>query len=208
MNGRTSLLLGVMVLVVGAWVGDQFGLLSFLEGSGNRHESEIEVVARRIAKAEDIIQQGIQADDTLAALEKRSLPYDVVAARSQYQDWLTKLAETNKIVQSTVEVGSPTSVTVKDGDGKAMEAYKRYAFTLSGVGRLEDVIQFLFGFYQGGHLHKITSLSLAPSGRVFNINVVGETLGLATCARQSKLSTEKGKRLAFATVSEYDPIVR
>jgi len=208
-DNRTKILLGVMLLVVGAWVGDQFGLLTFLDGSGPSGESEMEQVARQIEKAEELIQRGIHVEDKLGRFDKISLPYDTVAAKSQYHDWLTKLVESSNIAQSSVDVSIPETVTVKNADKKQQEAYKRYKFTLNGTGRLENVSQFLFGFYRSGHLQKINSLSLSPSsGGRFSISVTGEALGLPTCDRKSELSSVVGQRLAFDDIRQYDQIVR
>ena len=69
--------------------------------------------------------------------------------------------------------------------------------------------EFLYGFYRGGHLHKISSLSLSPvgGGRI-SISVSGEALGLPSCDRKSELSTEIGQRLAFDNIGSYDQIAR
>lgn len=210
MNTRTRLLLGVMVLFVGAWVGDQFGLLAFLDGSNNQNDSELDKIAKQIAKAEDIIKLGVRADNKLVALNARSLPYDSEAARKAYLTWLTQLAIENEIKQSRPEVTSPPVViSAKGADGKSKEAYKRYGFTLNGVGRLENVTQFLFSFYRAGHLHKITSLTLTPSsGGMFNVGIAGEALSIPTCDRKSELTSQTANSCKFASVDEYAHIVR
>ena len=138
MNRRTTLLLSVMLIMIGAWVCDQLGLLAFLD-SKNAGESELDKISRQITKAEDIILQGTAAADALLAFEKRSLPYDPAEARSAYQSWLTRLVEENQIQRSTVEVDTPDPVSIKDGAGKSKVAYQRYGFTVSGVGRLDNV---------------------------------------------------------------------
>ncbi len=209
MDNRTKILLGVMVLVVGAWVGDQFGLLAFLDGSASSGETESDVVARKTEKAEELIQQGIHVDDALSDFDRFSLPYDTVAAKSQYHDWLTKLVESNSISQSSVDVKIPEVVTVKDADGQQKEAFKRYRFVINGMGRLENVSGFFFGFYRGGHLQKINSFSLTPlAGGRFSMSVSGEALGLPGCDRKSELSSEIGQRLAFDDIGDYAQITR
>ena len=208
MNARTKILLGAMVLMVGAWVGDQFGLLSFLEAA-SEGPSELDKVRLQIDKAEDIILQGARAADVLQDFEKRSLPFDSVAARSEYQSWWTGLVEENNIKKSTVEVGDPTPVSIKDGDGKSQEVYKRYGFTVSGTGQLDNITELLYSFYRAGHLHKITSLTLTPGAAgIFNLSVVGEALGVATCDRKSELSTEVNRNSARDSVEAYASIVR
>ena len=210
MNFRTTLLLGVMVLVVGAWVGDQFGLLAVLDNAGSAHESQLEKLGRQISKAESIIEEGNQADAVLSVFESRSLPYDPVAARSEYQSWLTSLVEQHKISKSASEVRIPAVISVKSAEGNNKEAYKRYDFTLNGIGRLENITKLLFSFYDSGHLHKITSMTISPTARgLFNISVIGEALAIPSCDRKDELSSTRAvTRLAFDTIDPYRQVVR
>ena len=208
MNGRTILLLGVMVIACVAALGDQFGMLSFLDQGGSFHESAMEKVSMQIQRAEEIINDGILADDALNLLEQRSLPYDPELARSAYQAWLTKLIEANKLAQSSVDVGMPTIVTITD-QGKKKEAYKRYGFTLNGSGRLEQVTSFLYDFYQAGHLQKLNTVSMAPaSNGIFTITLTGEAIGLPGCERKEALSEAIGNRLQHTDLDAYQHIVR
>ena len=192
MNSRTLILLAAMLVVGVVMVGDQFGLLSFLDEGVSTHQKEMDRVSLQIEKADEIIQNGILADDVLKALEHRSLPFDPEMARSAYQNWLTKLVETNDLAQSSVDVSMPISVTITE-NGKKKEAYKRYAFTVNGAGRLEQATKFLYDFYQGGHLQKVNSLNLTPaSGGQFSMTITGEAIGIPTCNRKSELSTSVG----------------
>lgn len=208
MNKRTLLLLTAMFLVGVVMIGDQFGLLAFLDESGSEHAAAMDKVSQQIDLANDIIEKGALADDKLTAFEKRSLPYDPEIARSEYQNWLSNLVEKNNLTQSSVDVGMPASVTVTDG-GKRKEAYKRYVFTVNGAGRLEQATQFLFDFYQGGHLQKISTLRLVPaSSRQFTMTITGEAIGIPSCDRKSQLSDEVGVQLARNGIKDYAGIVR
>lgn len=208
MNSRTLILLAVMLVVGVAMVGDQFGLLSFLDEGASTHEKEMDRVALQIEKADEIIRDGMLADDMLKSLENRSLPYDPEMARSAYQNWLTKLVASNDLAQSSVDVAMPISVTITE-NGKKKEAYKRYAFTVNGAGRLEQATRFLFDFYQGGHLQKINSLSLTPaSGGQFSMTITGEAIGVPTCDRKSELSTASAMRPEQDDFDVYAKIVR
>lgn len=208
MNARTTILLSVMAIMIGAWIGDQFGLLAFLDGT-SEGESELQKIARQIEKADEIILQGAHAGEALSKLEAGSLPFDPQAAALAYQTWLVDLVETTGIRKPTVAVDSPpSSMTVKDGEGKKREAYKVYSFTINGEGTLDNVTRFLFSFYRAGHLHKITSLSMTPGASMFSLSVRGEAISVATCDRKTELSDAVGTSLHHDNLQDYAAIVR
>lgn len=208
MDRRTMLLLGILGIVGFVLVGDQFGMLSFLDGGVSKHESDLAIIAQQIEKAKEIIHQNTTFRDRLEVYERRSLPYKSEIARSEYQNWLSELIKQNQLAQSAVEVGLPIVVTI-ESDGQKVEAYKRYAFTVNGVANLEQVTRFLFDFYASGHLQKITTLGLTPSsdGR-FNLSVAGEVLGVPSCDRATDLASVPGNRLAHTNLDDYAHIVR
>ena len=210
MNNRTPLLLGALGLVAVVLLGDQMGMLAFIEDWGKAGESQLAKVQNGIKVANDMILKGKEAEGRLEAYQARSLPYDPAVARSKYQAWLTSLVvEQNRFEQSSVEVATPASVTVKDDAGKKVEAYRRYGFTINGAGRLEQLTQFLFDFYRAGHLHRINNLSLTKSsGGRFNVSIAGEAIGLASTERKDTLAETTTQRLAFARIEDYDSIVR
>ena len=209
MNTRTRLLLGVMLLFVGAWAADQMGLLSFLDQAGSGHERAMENVAKKIRKAEEIIDLGVRADEGIERLEAYSLPYDPEEARSVYHTWLTGLVEKHGIEKSTVEVQQPAPVTIKDGDGKSREAYHRYGFTMNGTGTLQSCTEWLYEFYRARHLQKITSLSLSPAGaNRFNLSLAGEAIGIPSCDRKSELPSGVSKASRFDSMEDYALVVR
>lgn len=197
------------MLIALFWLGDQFGMLAFIDNFGKGNDAEIAKVQKQIGIAEDIVMKGADASELLTAFEQRSLPYNPDLARSRYQSWLTNLfVEQHSFAQASVEVGMPAVVTVKDG-GKKTEAYRRYGFTLSGSGTLEQITQFLFEFYNAGHLHKISSISMTrgSAGR-FSVSIAGEAIGVSTTDRESDLSTLAENRLAHPEVADYASIVR
>lgn len=207
-NNRTPLLLGAMILIVGVWVADQFKVFSFVDNWGKESQAKLKKLNTDIGKLEDLIVRGADASDRLADYERHALPYNAALARSEYHGWLQKLVKDNRLTQSTVDVGVPGIVTVKDGS-KKVEAYRRYGFVVNASGTLEQVTSFLFGFYRAGHLHKINSLSLNRGGRGrFTVSVNGEALGLRTCERAEQLSDAVGNRLAMTNLQSYSTIVR
>lgn len=206
-NSRTPLLLGSMILVVGIWVADQFKVFSFIDNWGKAADQQLTKLNTDIKKLEDLIMRGADADERLEIYGQRSLPFDPPIARSKYQDWLGKLVVSNQLTQSSIEVGPGQSVTVKDGS-KKREAFKQYAFTVNATGTLEQVSQFLYDFYDAGHLHKINTMSLSRSGGRFALSIKGEAIGVPSCERKETLTNVVGDRLAKPNFGAYTAIVR
>lgn len=206
-NSRTPLLLGAMVLAVGVFLADQFQVFSFIDNWGKEGEAKIAKLDKDIEMLENLIVSGADAGEKLAIYEQRSLPYKPDLARSEYQAWLNQIVTKNSLLASSVEVSVPSSMTIKDGD-KKREAYKRYGFSVSAAGSLDQVSDFLFDFYRAGHLHKINSMSLNRASGQFRFSVTGETIGLNSCERAGTLSDVVGDRLAKTSVEDYSTIVR
>jgi hypothetical protein len=79
----------------------------------------------------------------------------------------------------------------------------------NATGTLEQITNFLFGFYRAGHLHKLNSVSLNRGGRGrFALTINGEALGLRTCERVEQLADTVGNRLAMTSLQDYSTIVR
>jgi len=210
MDNRTKILLAAMIVVGIVMAGDKLGFLDSLENWGSGHEKELTKLSNQIEIATDVITKGVAASDQLAAFEAHSLPYDPAVAKSHYQAWLLSLVESNSLVQASVDVGVPTSVTIKDkASGKTNEIYKRYGFSVSGGGTLEQATRFLFDFYQGCHLQKINTLSLTPVGRGrFSLSITGEAIGVSSCERKSDMATVAVDRLEHDDFDAYRMILR
>ena len=206
-NNRTPLLLGAMILIVGVWVADQFKVFSFVDNWGKASEQKLTKLNTDIEKLEDLIMRGADAADRLDIYAQRSLPFDPAFARSKYQDWLGKLVVSNSLTQSSVEVGPGASITVKDGR-KKREAFKRYGFTVNASGTLEQVSQFLYDFYDAGHLHKINTMSLNRAGGRFAFSIAGEAISAPSCERKDTLAEVQGDRLEKKDFKSYTTIVR
>ena len=210
MNTRTKLLLAALAVVGVAVFGDR-GYRQLVEEPARQREKQIERLDRQISEAEDEIVKSVRAADQLAAFEAWSLPYDDELARARYQDWLLSLVEQVKLQQPSVDSGASVPVAIKDPTTrKSKEAYRRYSFSLRGRGSLEQTTELLYRFYQGGHLHKIRSISLNPTagGRLLEISLNIEAIGLGRTDREDSLSTITAERLASAERSSYHLISR
>ena len=210
MNARTRfLLLGLAVVATGV-MADQ-GYRQFVEQPAQNLAREANRLDKQIKEAEDVIFNSAGSTDELMALEQYSLPYDSELARSLYQDWLLSLVAEVDLQQPSVDAATPVAVSIKDRDTrKSKEVFKRYSFALRGRGSLDQVTQLLYRFYGGGHLHKIRTLALNPvsGGRLLDVNLGIEALGLARCEREDSLSQAKSNRLAFDDLAAYQSIVR
>lgn len=210
MNTRTRTLLIAMGAMVVLWLGDS-GYRNLIEGPAAERERELDRVDRQINEARDKIIETADAADQLETLERLSLPYDPELARAGYQDWLLDLVQQSELAGASVDAGQPSAVKIKDRDtGKPKQIYLRYTFSLRGRGRLQQITDFLYRFYQGGHLHKINSLSLNPvsGGRLVDLTASIEAIGLTRCERKAELSREIVSRLDADAFSDYQSIAR
>jgi len=85
------------------------------------------------------------------------------------------------------------------------------AFTLHGRAGLAQLTEFLYKFYSAGHLHQIRQLDIKPveNSRELDLNMTVEAMSLVGADRKNTLSTESGRGLKLATLSDYrDPIVK
>ncbi len=197
--------------IVGALWGADSAYRNLIEGPAGERDQELGKLDQQLSQARDQIIETTDAPDQLLALERLSLPYDPELARAGYQDWLLDLVQQSKLVGASVDAGQPSAVKIKDRDtGKPKEVYLRYVFSLRGRGSLQQITDFLYRFYQGGHLHKITSLSLNPvsGGRLIDVTATVEAIGLTRCERKGELSREIVSRLASDEFADYQSIAR
>ena len=210
MNRRTKFLLMAMSAVATLWLGD-LGYRNLIEGPATDRERELSRVEKSLNETKETIAQTANAMDQLELLERISLPFDPELARAAYQDWLLDLVQQAELTNASVDASQPSSVKIKDRDTrKPKEIFLRYTFSLRARGSLQQVSRFLFEFYQGGHLHKISSIAFNPLGGGSQIDFSAsiEALGLNRCQRESELSSETFRRLDSPDFSKYQTIAR
>ena len=210
MNQRTLYLLILMGIVFAAWFGDM-AYRGLIEEPAEMRRKELARIESSLKAAKKTIVDTANAMDQLELLERISLPYNPELARSAYQDWLLDLVQSAELTGASVDAAQPISVKIKDRATKAnKEIFLRYTFALRARGSLQQVVLFLFDFYQGGHLHKINTISLMPigGGREVDLNVTIEALGLTRCDRESGLSVDRFQRLAESEFNDYQMIAR
>jgi hypothetical protein len=147
----------------------------------------------------------------IAEWRRRSLPADPQLARTQYQNWLLELATRAKLQRPKVESsdGRPTKVALPRGEGRAAPAsgadagsvtvYVALPFLLQCDGSLDQLTEFLYGFYSAGHLHRIRRLNIKPAEKEekkLELTIGIEAISLPDADRRDKLTLVTGGRLA------------
>ncbi len=210
MNQRTLLLLVVMAGMGVLWLGD-YGYRNLIENPATERAQQIERLDKKIIEARENIVKSRGATERLDELVRLSLPYDSELARARYQDWLLDLVQSVHLTGTSVDAGKPAVVTMKNpSTRKSREIYSRYPFALRGRGTLQQVSRFLHHFYQAGHLHKISAITMNPvsGGRMVDFTANIEALGLAACDRKEELSGESVRRLVSSDFNSYQSIAR
>ena len=145
-----------------------------------------------LLKKDNDMRQAAEESRLLAEWRRRSLPSDVVVARSLYQDWLRVLCDRAHLNGVTVH-----SERTEGHRG----AYTRIPFSIRADAGLKEIVAFLYGFYTAGHLQQIQRLHIAPSQdkRDFDITVTIEAIALPDAAQKYQLSKEPGHALSSET---------
>jgi hypothetical protein len=149
-----------------------------------------------IAGQQQQLKQSAAALARRTEYENRSLPRDATAARARYQDWLFK-----RIADAGFK--PPHDVTAKPIDPRG--DLRRLPFDVKVRGTLEQMIRFLYGFYEAGHLHQIRRLNVTrvEKSRELELDLGIEALSLPEAARQSDLNPAPAKVLAKPDLEAY-----
>jgi len=209
-NRRTQFLLIAMSVIAVIWLGDM-GYRNFVEQPRQQREREYSRLEGQLNDAQEIIINSADVSDELAALEQISLPYDTELARAAYQGWLLGLVQEVGLTGASVDASAPMPVTIQDRDSRRQkEIFVRYSFSLRGRGNLQQVAQWMYRFYQGGHLHKIQSMTLNPSsgGQTIDFGATIEAISLTRVERKGELSGKRLARLASVDFDDYLSIPR
>jgi hypothetical protein len=126
---------------------------NYVQSLFDERQTQKESLEREIADKEAINLRGKKANKKLAEWQHRSLPTDLVLARSLYKNWLAGLIERTRLAKADVTIGA---------DMPKPGIYVKVPVGVRGQGTMEQMIQFLFEFYQADHLHYIRQLTLTP----------------------------------------------
>jgi hypothetical protein len=126
---------------------------NYVQSLFDERQTQIEALGRELDDKNAIKVRGKKAQKKLVEWQHRSLPTDLVLARSLYTNWLAGLAERTRLAKADVTLGA---------DMPKPGIYVKIPVTVRGQGTMEQVVQFLFDFYQADHLHYIRQLTLTP----------------------------------------------
>ena len=181
-------------------------LFSTLGGATGELSEARDKLAAEVRHKKQAVREGEKAAARLAEWDKHSLPADHEMARSLYQNWLSELAD---------QVGfQGTQVESAEGH-MTKKAYYSLPFTVRGQATMEQLVQFLFKFYQAGHLQQIRHLSIKPlenvkgqeNSKTLKLSINIEALSLPGASRPDKLSSEPGNSLAVAALDQYSKVI-
>ena len=201
LNRREKILAGAaggLVLALAAWAlafsGDTRSRV-VLRAARDRLAADVQSKRERV----DAVKQSQQR---LAQWERRALPSDLHAARSQYQTWLRGRADRAGFRQLNID----------SSEGQARrKAYTLFSFTVRGRAGLGELTQFLYDFYSAGHLHQIRRMEIKPieDSQYLDVTITVEAVSLPGADRKDELTKEPGSGLREVKLSAYrDPIVR
>ncbi|MHB1034230.1 MAG: hypothetical protein ACYC0Y_06245 [Pirellulales bacterium] len=185
---------GVIAFLILSW---GFSRVSgvFSQGWAKRTALKAEV-----EKNQASLIRGNRAAKRLADWELRSLPTNRDLARSLYQNWLLSLVD--KVKLQSANVDSQPSVPRKGA------TFEKLAFTVRGSGTLEQLTQFLYDFYQAGHLHQLRRLEIEPGegGKQLALTFTIEALVLPGADRKDKLTAQKATR-SLPPLAQYNEAI-
>lgn len=188
---------GLLVLVfIGLWVVDLIG------GAMESRSDQILALEEEIRQKEVTKMKGGRAAERLAVYETRALPGDRERARSIYQSWLLQAVADADLEDIKVDpiAGRPVG-----------EVYFVHPFNVSGRGNLEQLVEFLYGFYSKDILHRIERMTVAPikDTRQLDITMTIEAVSLPSATHVDQLPSQPSSRLALGTLDKYsNPILK
>jgi hypothetical protein len=181
------------------------GLVIFIvTGDSTSDEQLLRDKETKTAELEKKMKEKKQADEDKRRLtdwQRRSLPSDPSLARSLYQSWLRVLCDRSGLLNPDVR-SEQAELHRLGGE----DIYTRIKFSVQARASLDQIVNFLHGFYSAGHLHQIDRLHIAPvqgDSRVFDLHVAIEALSLPKAVNKDHLDTEAGQALKLPQLAAY-----
>jgi hypothetical protein len=196
---RQTLLLAVLGAILLYYAGEWL-FETVLEAPRRARSERAQQLTKRIEQREKDLARVLKAVKQLETYEAQSLPSNTEIAVSFYRSWLTELVEYAKLSNAYVDAGAPLN---------RRGIYQSVDFSIRASGTLQQLLTFLFEFYQAGHLHQIQRISITPvprSGQL-ELDIAVQALVLPTADRADRLSTVGAKRLASDRVADYNVLV-
>ncbi len=164
-----------------AVVGLQYAYSTLTGPYGGLRERRNAVDAE-VERKQTRLRNAATAKKELEKRRKQSLPSDPELAQSLYHSWLLKQADNAKF--------SNKNVTFANSKWPHKQGYCVLRFNVGAKTTLQQLIEFLHGFYRAGHLHRIVSLTITPdqSGKSLNVQMLVEALSLPGATSKDALA--------------------
>lgn len=175
----------------GKWV---YGMFSVRSAAIEKHEKELK-------SQKQLIDRGGGRSKFLRAYEARALPANLGQASSMYREFLLDTADRQAGLRD---------VTVRGlAGGSKKGVYTRLVFAITAEGSLEQFTKFLYLFYSVDYLHRVQSLRVLPMEKAkgLQLTIFVEALSLPGAAKRDKLESGPAKRLALASLEEYQKVI-
>lgn len=191
MNTRTKWLAIGGILVMLFYAGDTL-YRSWIETPTQQLTAELDALSGTLRETQDEQMLAQKASKRLDDYAGRALPYSPQLARSAYQEWLLTEVERHGLQSASVDAAQPVAVAIKSRTkkGKRQAIGYRIGYSVRAQATLAKLSQFLEAFRTAGHLHKIRSLTLNPTGKEgqLDVNLSIEVLGLDASPSKDQLS--------------------
>lgn len=211
MNPRTKWLALGGLLVIGFYASDTL-YRSWIEEPTQQLNAELNALTDTMRETDDQQMLAQKAGKRLELYAARALPYSAQLARSEYQKWLLAEVEQNGLKSPTIDAAQPVAIELKSRTkkGKRQSIGFRIGYSLRAQATLTKLAQFLQVFRSAGHLHKIRSLTLNPTGKegMLDVNMSIEVLGLDASPNKDHLSQWHLADDAIASLGGYEKLVQ
>jgi hypothetical protein len=200
MNEKRKQWMLIGLCVVGAIFAADWGVKNFYDAPLENAEK----TTKRLEKALEQANAQLEADEdriaTLKKWEQRSLPSDLELARSAYQQWILELMTAAQFESPAVDVTRP----------QTRNGVSKFVITLRGRGSMQQCIEFMHGFYRGGHLQKLRQFSMTPQAEqdLIDLSATIEALSLASAAASDTLTSVASEEVGSQDPATYSPLVQ
>lgn len=171
-----ALIVGAMVALWGASIGWK-KYQTALEQNSNAQIN----AAQELSTAKTAALRGRRAQGKLRKWNKQSLPTDPDFAKSLYQDWIRRQLTDAGLTVKSLAASSPRSQS---------KSFSEYNFAVSATGKVTQLADFLYKFYQAKHLHRISQTTLTPSEdrQSLTISLEVDAIALPKADREDQLA--------------------